>query len=210
MAYYPGDIPSEDIVIAPARGEEPIDLAPFDEGETVVALRDFAGDAVDADFLPTFDDDTASVVIEWPADSPFESAGLYTLVVTLVGPSARERLAPVYFVVQDETSGWHTVDSARDEWGVGEAPASDARLFQLLELAREQVVEYAPALADDAPIPTRYRAGQIGHAQNLYNAGRVDPASGNAGDDEFTLRPYPLDWHIKQMLRPQRGTKVVG
>lgn len=208
MAYYVGDIPAEDIVIDPARGEEPIDLAPFDEGETEVTLRDFAGDVVDADFLPTFDDER--VVIEWPADSPFESAGLYALVVTLVGDGARVRLAPVYFVVQDDTTGWHTVDSARDEWTVGEATVDDRRLWQLLELARQQVIAYAPALAEGVAVPVNYRAGQLMQAQNLYNAGVVDPASGADGSgEEFALRPYPLDWMVQQVLRPKRAVPVV-
>jgi hypothetical protein len=213
MAYYIGDLPAEDIVIEPTRGDEPIDLTPFDEGETEVTLRDFAGDIVEAAFVPTFEgDDPAVVVIEWPATSPFEEAGLYTLAVTLVGPagSPRERLAPVYFVVQDDTAGWHTIDSARDEWTVGEATVDDRRLWQLLELAREQVIAFAPALAEDAAIPSSYRAGQLMQAQNLYNAGAVDPATGSTGDDQFALRPYPLDWMVKQVLRPARGTPVVA
>jgi hypothetical protein len=215
MAYYIGDLPAEDIVIEPARGDgEPIDLPPFDEAETEVTLRDFAGDIVVALFIPTFEGDAPAVVmLEWPATSPFEAAGLYTLAVTLVGTggSPRERLAPVYFVVQDDTTGWHTIDSARDEWTVGEATVDDRRLWQLLELAREQVLAFAPALADDDPIPARYRAGQLMQAQNLYNAGAVDPNTGVEGSgDTFALRPYPLDWMVKQVLRPARGVPVVA
>lgn len=212
MGYYVGDIPSEDVVIEPARDGEPIDLAPFTPAETEVELRDFAGEIVDADFLVNFgDDDPAVVILEWPADSPFGSAGLYTMRVTLIGDDARERLAPVYFVVQDDTTGWHTVDTARDEWTVGEATVDDRRLFQLLELAREQVIAYAPALEAGAPVPARYRAGQLMQAQNLYNAGAVDPATGADGaGDTFALRPYPLDWMVKQVLRPQRATPVVA
>jgi hypothetical protein len=197
MAYYIGDLPAEDIVIEPARGDgEPIDLTPFDEAETEVTLRDFAGDTVVALFIPTFEGgDPAVVVLEWPATSPFEAGGLYTLAVTLVGTtgSPRERLAPVYFVVQDDTTGWHTIDTARDEWTVGEATVDDRRLFE------------------DAAIPARYRAGQLMQAQNLYNAGAVDPNTGVEGSgDTFALRPYPLDWMVKQVLRPAKGTPVVA
>lgn len=211
MAYYIGDLPAEDIMIAPAREGEPIDLEPFDALQSEAVLRDFAGTVVDADFLITFEDgDPAVVILEWPATSPFEDAGLYTLAVTLIGDTARERLAPVYFVVQDDTTGWHTIDTARDEWTVGEATVDDRRLWQLLELAREQVTAFAPALAEDAAIPSSYRAGQLMQAQNLYNAGAVDPATGSTGDDQFALRPYPLDWMVKQVLRPARGVPVVG
>ena len=209
MAYYVGDIPAEDIVIDPARDGEPIDLAPFDELDSTGELRTFEGDVVDADFLITFDGDPVDqIVLEWPATTVFATPGLYTLTVTLIGDTAREKLAPVYIVAQED-NGWHTLDSARDEWGVGHAPQSDRRLFQMLELARQQVAAYAPALDDDAAVPLNYRQGQLMQAVNLYNAARVDPASGGDADDEFVLRPYPLDWMVKQVLRPARAVKVV-
>ena len=200
MAYYVGDIPSEDIVIDPARDGEAIDLAPFNESDTETLWRTFDGELVEAAFLVSFDD--AGLVVEWPTDtSPFTAEGLYSLTVVLVGDDVRERLAPVYFVSQGD-DGWHTVDSAREEWHDG-APSLDRRLYQLLLLAREQVVAYAPKLADGASVPANYREGQIMQARNLWNAGRVDPSSGETGDEDFAIRPYPLDWMVKQVLRPK-------
>lgn len=203
MAYWVGDIPSEDIVIEPARNQEPIDLTPFDDAEVV--WRDFDGTVVEADFLVTVGDD--EITVEWPASSPFEAATLYSLTVTLLGDEVQERLAPVYFVAQDE-DGWHTIDSARAEWGG--APDDDARLYQLLSLAGQQVIEYASALVpidDETPvvIPAHYKAGQLMQAKNLYNSGLVDPQNGAAGNDEFVLRPFPLDWMVQQVLRPRSG-----
>lgn len=207
--FYVGDIPAEDLVIEPARGGEPIDLAPFEASDTEVVLRTFEGDIVPADFLVTFDQDV--VVLEWPATSVLETPGLHTLTVTLINDApaeeAQEQLAPVYLVVQEE-NGWHTLDSARAEWADAE-PLSDLRLFQLLELARQQVVAYAPTLAEDASVPTNYRQGQLMQARNLLNAAQVDP-SGAIGEDTFALRPYPLDWMVKQVLRPQRAVPGVG
>lgn len=206
MGFYVGDIPSVDIVLEPARDGEAIDLAPFDPAETEFSLRDFDGAPVTADFAATFED--GLVVIEWPGTTVFETAGLFTLGVTLVGDVARERLAPVYFVAQDADSEWHTVDTAREAWDG--APPSDFRLFQILELARDQCTEYAAELADDDPIPANYREGQIMQARNLLNAGMVDPATGVEGSDTFVLRPHPLDWMVKQVLRPARAVPRVG
>ena len=208
MAYYVGDIPSEDIVIDPARGDEPIDLTPFIAGSTEVVLRDFEGTIITpAEFVPSFVGD--QVVLEWPTDvSVFDQPGLYLLSVTLVGTGVREQLRPVYLVAQDPESGWHTLDSAREEWDG--APPSDYRLFQILELARQQVIAYAPALEADDPIPTNYREGQLMQARNLLNAGLVDPASGGVGSEDFVLRPFPLDWMVKQVLRPHSGVPRIG
>lgn len=209
MAYYVGDIPSEDIVIEPARDGEPIDLTPFIEDDTEVTVRDFAGALVDADFFVTFDSDgdIPLVILEWPGTTVFEAAGLFTLGVTLVGPAARERLLPVYMVAQEE-DGWHTVDSARMEWP--DAPADDARAFQILELAKQQCLEYAGALEEGQRPPVNYRHGQLMQARNLLNAGMVDPQDGSVGSESFVLRPFPLDWTVKQMLRPHSAIPVVG
>lgn len=207
MTYYVGDIPAEDLVIEPARGGEPIDLDPFTAIDTEVTLRTFDGELVDADFLVTFTDEDL-VVLEWPTDaSVLTVEGLHTIAVTLVGEERRERLAPVYIVVQDDTTGWHTLDSARAEWADAEH-LSDLRLWHVLEMARQQITEYAPALPDDATVPGNYRHGQLMQARNLWNAARVDP-SGADGDDTFQLRPYPLDWMVKQVVRPQTAVPKV-
>lgn len=206
MAFYVGDIPSEDIVIEPARDDEPIELDPFTAADTDTSWRNFDGELVPAEFLVSFEE--AELVIEWPSTSPFEEAGLYSLAVTLVGVERRERLAPIYFVSQAE-DGWHTNDSAREEWTTG-APQSDVRLFQLLLMAKQQVTAYAPQLPAAARVPRNYKEGQLMQARNLWNAGKVDPQSGGVGDDEFVIRPYPLDWMVQQVLRPKRGVPVVG
>lgn len=202
MRYYTGDIPAEDIVLDPARNEEPIVLTPFTAADCEVELRTFEGDLVIAEFGLTFDTD--QVVLEWPSTTVLDEPGLYTLAVTLVGTDVRERLAPVPIVVQEE-DGWHTLDSANDEWSDSRS-VDDARLFQLLELARQQVVAYAPALAEGARPPINYREGQRMQARNILNSARAE-----AGEDgEFVLRPFPLDWMVKQILRPKSGVPVVG
>lgn len=205
-SYYVGDIPAEPIVVEPVRGvdADPIDLADFDELDTIAQLRNFDGELVTDDFAVTFE--AGSVVLEWPSGTtPFPEAGAYQLNITLVGTDARERLAPFYYVAQDDSDGWHTIDSVRAEWEDA-AVIPDIRLHALLEVAKQQIIAFAPVLADGARPPMNYREGQKIHARNMLNAGR---ATGD-GEGEFDLAPHPLDWHVEQLLRPKTPRRVVG
>jgi len=123
---------------------------------------------------------------------------------------------------------WHTVETARDQWI--DAPLDDVVLTELLAIAKQQVAAYAPsgvfpgvitegsghegaygeAIWDGILVPDNFRYGQLRQAQNLYNAGRVN-ANGSLGDgNDFVMTPHPLDWHIKQILRPRRAVPRVG
>lgn len=103
---------------------------------------------------------------------------------------------------------WHDIDSIRLAWSDADQ-IDDALLGELLEVARDAVVAYAPALSDEGALPTRYRLGQMVHVKNLWNASRVT-ASGDLGGDTFEIQPRPLDWHVKQILRPAQGVPKVG
>jgi hypothetical protein len=210
MTYWIGDIPALDLVLEPARRGEPITLADFTAAQTQVELRTFDGVLVPAVFTVTFDtddiDDIDRVILTWPSASVFTIAGLHTLNVTLSGVagSPRERLAPVYLVVQAD-DGWHTLDSSRIEWPDSDG-LSDVQLFQVLELGRQQVAAYAPKLALNTRPPVNYRHAQLMQARNLLNAGRAE----GEGEGEFVLRPFPLDWMVRQTLRPHQIIGVVA
>lgn len=105
-------------------------------------------------------------------------------------------------------------------------------LAMLLEVAREQVVEYAPAAVATEPspdvidggspedpgegsvdgnpddVPARYVLAQLRQAQTLWDAGRADPA-GDIGPEGFRFTPRPLDKTIRNMIRPQSGVADV-
>lgn len=110
---------------------------------------------------------------------------------------------------------WHDITSARDQWI--DAPLDDDVLEQLLTIACQQVVAYAPKsirvaldTAEPDEIPTNLVVAQLNQARNIWNASKVDTASGAfADDDSFIIRPHPLDWMIKQIIRPRTAVPRV-
>lgn len=212
MGYYVGDIPAQPLVIEPARSGEVIDLDLFDEVEvqalgpdgTPVVTPGFVGHIVT---LPGAAEPV--IVIDWPGTSPFETAGIYTIraVVENSDTEVRERI-PSVRIVADEEDGWHTLETAREDWR--DAPVVDSWLYECLWTARNDVTTYAPVLPAGQWPPINYRRAQIMQARNLWNAGKVDPSSGGDGEGSFILRPYPLDWVVKQVLRPKTARKAIG
>lgn len=106
---------------------------------------------------------------------------------------------------------WYTVGEAREYWR--DAPYEDDDVQQLLDVAQFHVLEYGPdrVAADIAAtgcVPVNYRLAQIMQARNLWNASKTDPA-GTIGDGSFEIRPFPLDWTIKQIIRPKSAKPVV-
>lgn len=106
------------------------------------------------------------------------------------------------FDPDDEAS----LDRLLDAWK--DAPVGNAEVCgMLLEVAREQVIAYAPAPDPDEPapvVPTRYVYAQLKQAENLWNAGRVS-SQGDFGTDGFVFMPRPLDKTIKGVIRPVDG-----
>lgn len=58
--------------------------------------------------------------------------------------------------------------------------------------------------ADPTDPPINYVYAQLQQATNLWNAGRVS-GGGDAGVEQFTFTPRPLDKTIKQIIRPVHG-----
>lgn len=109
---------------------------------------------------------------------------------------------------------WHNLESARIQWA--DAPYDDDTLDELLEVARGQVVAYSPTKKSDpivAPdsvdVPVHYRLAQLRQATNIWTAGSVDTTGGIGDGSDFVIRPHPLDWHIKQIIRPRGGSPRV-
>ncbi|MDQ1169587.1 hypothetical protein QE392_001391 [Microbacterium proteolyticum] len=111
-------------------------------------------------------------------------------------------------------SSWYTTDTpdartrVRAAWK--DAPIENLDvLAQLLDTAREQVLDYAPAPRIDPltgfPIyPARYALAQLMQARNLFNAGRVT-SDGDFGDGSYSFTPRPMDKTIRGIIRPEDG-----
>lgn len=116
---------------------------------------------------------------------------------------------------------WYSVDTDPEQarllaaWD--DAPIEDLETCaMLLEVARDQVISYAPqpqseyVTADGyltlapAYLPSRYVYAQLMQAKNLYNAGSVN-SSGDVGEGGYTFTPRPLDKTVRQIIRPVDG-----
>lgn len=200
MAFYLDDIPADAFVI-----ELPQDISVdlFTDAEARLIDPDGEETILDAEI-----DEDGSVIAGPPDESPFIVEGVYKLRAALTSATARQGLPDMLLVAQDPDSQWHTLDSIRAEWPDAEA-IPDASLWALLTVSKVQVVAYAPVLAEDVPVPSHYRDAQRIQARNVWTASKVAP-DGGIGADDFVIRPFPLDWHVKQILRPKHGIPVVA
>lgn len=111
-------------------------------------------------------------------------------------------------------TAWHDLVTAREQWLEADE-LDDIVLETLLEVSKQQVIAYAPPELpepeedEEQIIPVNYSYAQLQQAKNLYNAARVTPG-GEYGEDTFVIRPHPLDWIVKQILRPRRAVPNVG
>lgn len=101
---------------------------------------------------------------------------------------------------------WATVAQARTHWKVGTA-VDTATLTDLLEAATEQCAEFAPTLAEGAPVPFRYMLATVYQARELYEAGTRN--NDTIPGEGFVIRARPLTASIKQLLRPRTGKLTV-
>lgn len=87
-----------------------------------------------------------------------------------------------------------------------------ATLTIYLEGATIQAAEFAPALADLAPVPVTWQLAVAYQAREVYAAARRDGdlIGGQVGADAYPLRARPLTGTVQQLLRPRRGRPSVG
>lgn len=112
-----------------------------------------------------------------------------------------------------DNQGWLTAgdDMATIEAVWSDAALVDAVVLQMyLDAGRDACQAYAPDADPAADIPAGWKIAQVMQARNIYNAG-ITPTS---GDGDFSaggygISTYPLDWHVKQLLRPQRGAGAI-
>lgn len=104
-----------------------------------------------------------------------------------------------------------TPEAARPYWR--DMPGNEAEASLYLDVAKLSCLAYAPLTLDpetpegtDPAIPANYFLAIITQARNMANAGIAPVASGGDFDgSSYGVTTYPLDWAVKQMLRPEQG-----
>lgn len=206
--FYVGDVPNDVIVVSPELNGEPIDIHTHDAAEIVLV-------APDGTEISTLTGEISGHLVEvtFPSTTVFDDEGVYMLIVLIDHTDhdgfGATQADPVEIVVDDSSNEWATLANTRSTW-IDSRSIDDSIVYELLQVSRSQVIEYAPVLGETDPVPLAYRQAQILQARNIYNATIVDAGTGDIGTDTFTIRPFPLDWQIKQLLRPRRGVPVVG
>lgn len=64
-----------------------------------------------------------------------------------------------------------------------------------------------PSVEDD--IPDGWRIAQLLQARNIWNSGKATP-TGDFDGGQYSLTTFPLDWQVRQLIRPKRGVPVIG
>jgi len=136
------------------------------------------------------------------------AVGAYPVYGVVTVKSRTQRILLDTLVVVDPDDQWHNVITSRLEWEGG--PEDDTTMHRLLVTSREQIEDYAPALSDSAPVPERYRAGQLMQARNTYNASLTNGGEPIDLGGGVVISPRPLDWAVKQLVRPAKALKAVG
>lgn len=105
-------------------------------------------------------------------------------------------------------AAWATREQARAFWPDA-ASIADATLDTLLDVATEQAVEYAPALAVGAPVPARYMLATVYQAREVYAASQRGEQD-VIGIGDYAIRARPMTAAVKRLLRPVKGRPKVG
>ncbi len=109
--------------------------------------------------------------------------------------------------------GWVNTDEL-DEWR--DAPSDEPTLARYLGAAYGQCLDFLPQQRDETgalvpvvptPVPDRLVLAQIMQARALYN-GVVTGTDDRQGIDGSGVTVFPMDWAVKNLLRPKRIGRV--
>lgn len=204
MYVTKGDTPAAPLLVLPVRGGEPVDLDLYADAAARIVQPDGTllpcGAVIDRP-----DDDEPAVAIALPT---LDQAGLVLVSVTLTAVAGgKGETFDVEPVIVQDLDGWHTLGSARAEWESA-AHIKDARLYTLLQGAREACVAFKPSAGARRPSPTE-REAQLLQARNRYAASGIDPATGDDGVDGYAASAFPMDWAVKALLYPPRRLRGI-
>jgi len=102
--------------------------------------------------------------------------------------------------------GWlETTDSLVANWL--DAPDSD-ELFVLLSSAYAQCLAFAPELAVGAVVPENYKLAQFFQTKALLRS-QLAGSGDQIGADGMSVTVFPMDWTVKNLLRPKKVGRVL-
>lgn len=110
---------------------------------------------------------------------------------------------------------WPQCDLALDELAMlltsariqCEAYAPDVRYAESVPDAVDIVLD-ADGVATSAKVPESWRQAQAFQARALWRSGQAG-GSDQIGGDGLTVTVFPMDWSIKNLLRPKKGLPVL-
>ncbi|WP_448072334.1 hypothetical protein [Georgenia yuyongxinii] len=108
-------------------------------------------------------------------------------------------------------AGWLTaaeVIASQDAYWPNVDVLDEDDLSRLLTSSRIQCEAYAPTLADAAAVPENYRLAQAMQARALYRSA-IAGSNDGIGADGMTVTVFPMDWTVKNLLRPKKGRPVI-
>lgn len=63
---------------------------------------------------------------------------------------------------------------------------------------------------EESDVPEAWKLALIMQARSVYNAGQARAGGSEFGNEDFSISIYPLDWQVKQLLRPIRGLGAIA
>lgn len=102
--------------------------------------------------------------------------------------------------------GWVDPETDLGEWV--DAPTDPDVLARYLTAAYEQCLEFLPHDAQGQPVvpsptPDRLPLAQVMQARALYRSALAGGGD-QIGGDGLTVTVFPMDWTVKNLLRPRR------
>lgn len=185
--------------------------------EQLTNLLAAAKDAVIA-YAPTFN---TEVPAEWTHTTDAPDVGTLTLspqggavAFTLEVPGAAEWETEVAFVIPE--AYWPATPGA---WFTNDGSVSLSFQLGWMETPRALVLAGAAdrtlsglwiPLVPFGDVPAGYREAQLMQTRNIWNSQKASPSAGEFDNGSYGLSAFPLDWQVKQLIRPKVGLPVIG